>query len=1068
MTRGTARRTRKLAAGLSSLAVLLAAAGAAAWDALPVQDDPLVRMPGTQPGNGVSIESPGRCLNCHSGYDAAVEPGSHWAGSMMSQSARDPLFWAAVTVALQDSIWALGRPNAGDLCLRCHSPGGWSGHRSDPPNGSALRAEDFDGVQCDACHRMVDPFFESTSQGVREGAGIPGYWDETNATTPGSASAALTTRDRDEAEAAALLFFNGTALYDDATWQPWPPNWIENGGGQFVIAGATDKRASFADANGRHGQLYSRYHKSRFFCSSCHDVSNPVFSNLPFDGTPPGDGATELPSEQRPAYSYGHVERTFSEFRLSDYGTGAGAPGIGPYDPSVFATSHPANVIATCQDCHLPDGVGAGADKSNAVLRPDDSLEHPRSGVPIHDLAGGNLLVSFILASTSPSSPVYDPLNENLLSQGPSLLTLDLSAGVPQDAAALLNGVNRCFSNLQRAAAIEDLSYEPTTGALALRVQNHTAHKLISGYPEGRRMWLNVRAYAGTTLIWELNPYSDTQDTLKGLPDSPNSPPLGAQEVHDDGLVYEVRAGSSLTGESHTFHMALATEREKDNRIPPMGFRIGEAAARHCEPVMDGSPAPNLFTPEEYAGGYDDVQIAGPTGADSVVVRLYYQTTSREFVEFLRDEIDGTGSSLSSPTPSGEPAAYVAQTDPFFSALSAWGQTIWQLWDNNRGVPGAAPVLMAEATVGAPVDPCMAAGSDGLPCDDVNACTIGDACSAGVCVSGSPVVCTALDQCHDPGSCDTANGLCSNPEKPDGTSCSDGTCQSGACVPNGTGGAGGTGGSGGSGGTSGTSGSGGTGGSGGTSGSGGSSGSGGTSGTAGSDTAGSAGTPTAGSGGAATAGTAGTPTGGSAGNAGGAGRAGDAGEPGFVFAGAPGTGSPAGAGGNGGGTGTTTGGGVATAGEAGRPASTAGAGQLAGGGAGRTSNPGSAGTSSSTPVAGAGGQVSAPPGGWSGFGATAGTTPAASGAAGATSSGGSSGTSGGGSSVSGASGTQATGSGGSSAAAGTSNEIDTNGSSDDSGCGCRTPGRPPQHSRSVLLLLLLGLALRMRRRRPSA
>ena len=78
-------------------------------------------------------------------------------------------------------------------------------------------------------------------------------------------------------------------------------------------------------------------------------------------------------------------------------------------------------------------------------------------------------------------------------------------------------------------------------------------------------------------------------------------------------------------------------------------------------------------------------------------------------------------------------------------------------------------------------------GTDCHTCDDGNACTT-DSCVAGACV-GTPVVCTALDQCHDVGSCDPATGICSNPAKPDGTSCSDGnacttgdSCSGGACV----------------------------------------------------------------------------------------------------------------------------------------------------------------------------------------------------------------------------------------------------------------------------------------------
>ena len=69
-----------------------------------------------------------------------------------------------------------------DLCLRCHFPQGWLEGRSDPVNGSALTGADFDGVQCDFCHRQWDPFFETTYSG-EESADWLGYWDETNASS---------------------------------------------------------------------------------------------------------------------------------------------------------------------------------------------------------------------------------------------------------------------------------------------------------------------------------------------------------------------------------------------------------------------------------------------------------------------------------------------------------------------------------------------------------------------------------------------------------------------------------------------------------------------------------------------------------------------------------------------------------------------------------------------------------------------------------------------------------------------------------------------------------------------
>ncbi len=82
-----------------------------------------------------------------------------------------------------------------------------------------------------------------------------------------------------------------------------------------------------------------------------------------------------------------------------------------------------------------------------------------------------------------------------------------------------------------------------------------------------------------------------------------------------------------------------------------------------------------------------------------------------------------------------------------------------------------------------------AAKPDGTPCDDGNACTTVDACQAGACTGGSPVTCGGGDACHDAGVCDPKTGVCSNPAKPDGTSCSDGNactqgdaCQAGVCA----------------------------------------------------------------------------------------------------------------------------------------------------------------------------------------------------------------------------------------------------------------------------------------------
>ncbi|MDF1561827.1 MAG: multiheme c-type cytochrome, partial [Deltaproteobacteria bacterium] len=659
-----------------------------------VSADPLLRLPGTQPTDGVTLEAVGRCLNCHDGYDATVEPGSHWKGTMMAQASRDPLFWGTFAVGLQDSVWLMGNANAGDLCLRCHFPAGWLEGRSDPPTGTAMTGADYEGVSCDTCHRMFDPFHEDTWAGTREGNDWLNYWDETNASLTPSQAAADATRAADRTEAAALTLFNGNPAFD-GTSHPVNAGWTEASSAQMFIAGVNDKRASFADAAARHGMQYSRFHKSKYLCATCHDVSNPVLANLAFAGTPPGDGTTILTTEAQSASSYGHVERTFSEFMLSAYGLQGGAAGTGPYAPGVFTTSKANDYISSCQDCHLPDGVGKGCDKNDGILRPTGSVEHPQCGQPVHDLTGGNAWVPWLLASVVPGSPNYDPANEALLAQGPAALTLDLAYGQPLDPGDLLAASNRAIATLQKAATVENVAYDPGTGTLDFRIDNHTGHKLISGYPEGRRFFANIKVYQGATLLQEVNPYDATVGTLKGLPD-PGSPALGPGETHVDALVYESHPRSSLTGEEHTFHFVLATDRYKDNRIPPKGFRIGEAAARMSEPAWQGSIDPGYFTPAEYAGGWDDVTLSVAPGADRIEIRLYYQTTSREYVAFLRDEILGVGTSLPSPTPSGRALAYVLQTDPAFSQLAAWGDTMWQLWDHNKDAPGAAPIECAQ------------------------------------------------------------------------------------------------------------------------------------------------------------------------------------------------------------------------------------------------------------------------------------------------------------------------------------------------------------------------------------
>jgi hypothetical protein len=339
----------------------------------------------------------------------------------------------------------------------------------------------------------------------------------------------------------------------------------------------------------------------------------------------------------------------------------------------------------------MRDVTGKGCNKRGVPTRDD---------LPLHDFTGGNAWISGILSTADQSYTNYDSYNYNILSGSKYTgAQIDVS-GIQGYGKELSDGSNRALQQLEMAATLSIQSED--TASATIRVQNNGGHKLISGFPEGRRMFLNLKFFdSGGNQISEINPYSPLV-TSKDANGNEVYVSGGVLTKTDEKLVWECDMSSNLTGEDHSFHFALATSRYKDNRIPPKGFDTTKMYDRLAQPRWEGADAPNYFTAAEYAGGYDDVAITKPTGTVSWYATLYYQTTSKEYIEFLRDEINGDASTLSSPTPSGETNAYIVQTDPFFSNLKGWGNAIWDLWLHNGG---AAPVEM-ESIGDVPAPPC--------------------------------------------------------------------------------------------------------------------------------------------------------------------------------------------------------------------------------------------------------------------------------------------------------------------------------------------------------------------------
>ena len=481
-----------------------------------------VDMPGTQPHEGAILADPdASCGTCHGDFDPDNEPWYVWRGSMMAQAARDPFFFACMAVAEQDA------PGSGDLCIRCHSPGGWQEGRSVDTSGDLLNVRDRHGVQCDFCHRAVDHNY------------LPGV----------------------------------SPIQDHAVLALIAPLPLQYGNGQFVNDPAPLMRGPYDDAVASHATIYSPFHTSAAMCGLCHDVSSPVFARSgDYDYVPTAFDEEHPDMDIRNMIP---VERTYSEWSESEYAS------TGVYAPQ-FAGNIPDGIVSNCQDCHMRDVTASACNEPGAPNRSDMGL---------HDFTGGNTFVPDIIEQFFPDEV---------------------------DAAQLQAAKDRAVSMIEKAAT---LTLTPEEFGVTVRVTNETGHKLPSGYPEGRRVWLNVQAFdALSQLVYESGAYDFGTAVL----------------THDaDVKIYEIHPGLSpglaaAIGQpaGKSFHFVLSDTVFSDNRIPPRGFTNAGFVAIQSPPVA-----------YEYVDGqyWDDTEYRLPAEVESVHVTLYYQSTSKEYVEFLRD-----------------------------------------------------------------------------------------------------------------------------------------------------------------------------------------------------------------------------------------------------------------------------------------------------------------------------------------------------------------------------------------------------------------------------------------------
>ena len=485
-------------------------------------------QPGTQPGTlSEPIIAGSACNLCHSNFTHA--PVDTWKTSIMAQAGRDPLFHACLAIANQDAA------ESGDLCLRCHTPGAWLAGNSTPTDGSNLSGvNDFDGVTCNLCHRMVDPEY------------VPGQ-------SPSIDLGILNALDEIPAQAHT---------------------------GQFVIDPADRRRGPYNLGSGFpfHPAIQSPFHSSSRLCRTCHDVSNPAYqrvgeSFVMNDLDAPHD--THDPAEQFP------VERTYGEWSQSLFAQG-------PVDMGGrFGGNNPN--VSSCQDCHMPRVNSIGCNMGYPA-RPD-LARHYFMGTQTWVLDAIHALdTSFLLWDT----PAY-------------MVPSQIEAAKARNIAMLQDA--------------SDIEVTIENGQVKVRVINMSGHKLPTGYPEGRRMWIEVhfRNAFGMTLAHH-GEYNFSTAVLE------SSTTTVFEAKH--GLDAHSAEVSGLP-EGPSFHFALNNKIYKDNRIPPMGFTNAGFESVQAEPIgihyEDG---------QHWHDTYYDI----PNESVLLDVRVWYQTASKEYIEFLKNE----------------------------------------------------------------------------------------------------------------------------------------------------------------------------------------------------------------------------------------------------------------------------------------------------------------------------------------------------------------------------------------------------------------------------------------------
>lgn len=689
----------------------------------------LVPNPGTQQQELANITFPApynvfefvvTCGACHGGtVDQNAGHFGNWAGSSMASSARDPVF-RANQIGVNNLVESVtGENGAGNMCFRCHSPNGWYSGRFDPTlagdpegttmNHSILASTDDEGIMCEFCHRVVgnvtmqredldpnDPVWNmlgGLSDWPHTGnAYIDQDGDPTIA--PGNPYGDTTLQLNDgmtyvgKYSGSVDIYFSDIPLegssYTGQTYAVYPSWWngpknpVPAGEPQFnskgeelayapdgslpihfevPIGAPIDPNTGQPDymaqalslehptAGARDGLLPSytpaanSFITTPEFCGSCHDLTVPILNH----GMP--------------------EQRTYTEWLYSDFNTES----------------------TRCQDCHMPTLKHEYSDDTPVSLNVDPTLagwfpyakdRAADGGTAFHKFAGANLDLSAMM------TVLYPEVDLEVIG-APTGNDTRVFPGMMSDRGTMWDRNQRNTEiTLADGVDVEVVGtpvYNATTGKweVQVKVTNTAGHRIPSGYPDGRRFWINLQVTdAAGNVVYQSGYYDPAEATL--YTDASMAPLERALTPFIDSsnnavMVYERVTGTCVdatgnaifpdptAGEPANCNASPALTNNFilfDNRIPPAGFSYADY---RLSGVKFWNYDPATLAPYEDFGRYPDGQNwdvvtytfdADPSAMLNVRAEILWQTHTREFMEHLRE------SDTSTVRPEGPPSIY--------------------------------------------------------------------------------------------------------------------------------------------------------------------------------------------------------------------------------------------------------------------------------------------------------------------------------------------------------------------------------------------------------------------------